>query len=130
MANKPFKLPRTLAECADKLYETREARHAIQKEADKLAEIESQLREHIIANLPKDEASGIAGKVARVSLEKKAVPTVEDWSKVQAYIKKHNAFDLLQRRLNETAVKDRAENGKPVPNVGSFITVKVSCTKV
>jgi hypothetical protein len=124
-----FKLPKTLAECADLLYETREKRLKVQKNADELEELEKALKAHIIDNLPKSQASGIQGKVASVTLRKKIVASLKDDKKFFAYIKKTGDFDLLQRRLNDAAVQARWEQKKNVPGVEPFTTVTISCTK-
>ena len=125
-----FKLPKTLAGCADALYSVREERLAAQKVVDALARKEAALREHLIDNLPKSEASGIAGKLARASIVKDTIPQVKDWVAFHAYIKRTGSFDLLQKRLSDGAVKERWEAGKSLPGVERFTVVKVSITKV
>lgn len=125
-----FKPPKSLAKCADMLYETRQARLALGKQVEELQKKETLLKDHLIEHLPKGDASGISGKVARVSILLKAKPTVEDWDSFYAYVKKTGAFELLQRRLSETAVKERWDDDKVVPGVGKFNYVDVSLGKV
>lgn len=125
-----FKLPKSLAKCADLLYETRAARLELQKQVDELKKNEAELKDHLINSLPKSDASGVSGKVANAKITKKTIPQVEDWEAVQKYIKRTNAFDLLQRRLSAPAVTERWDAGKTVPGVTKFIAVDVSCTKV
>lgn len=127
---KPFKMPKTLALCADELYKTRELRLAAQKGVDELSAKESQLKEHLINNLPKSDASGVAGKLARVTIVTKVIAQVKDWDKFYAFVKKTNSFDLMQRRLTDTAVKERWDNGKEIPGVEPFNAVTVSLNKV
>jgi hypothetical protein len=126
---KAFVLPKTAAKVADLLYKTREERYAINKQAEEKEEIEKACRDFLIANLPKGDASGVAGAIARVSIEVKEIPQVSDWPALQAYIKKNDAFDLLQRRLSDTAVQARWDDKKKVPGVIKFTTRKVSCVK-
>lgn len=131
MATKPvFKLPKTLAQCADLLYETKAARLAQQKVVDELQAKESLLREHLIANLPKSEASGVAGKVARVTIGTDTIPRVDDWDLLWKHVKKTGQFELLQKRVSNVAVEERWEHGKEVPGVGHFKVVKVSLNKL
>lgn len=120
----------TLAQVADLLYQTREKRYALNKAVEALEKLEGELKDRLINELPKGEASGIAGKSARVSIEVKPVPRAEDWEKVFAYVKKNNAFDLLQRRLNDAAVRERWEAGKQVPGVNTFQAVVVKINKL
>lgn len=128
---KPIKLPKSPAALADLLFQTREARYALQKQVDKLQATETACKEWFIENLPKSQTSGIAGRVARIQLDKKSVPQVQDWDKFYTFVRKDkDGFALLQRRLNETAVKERLEAGEKLPGVGTFIAITVSCTKL
>jgi hypothetical protein len=125
-----FRVPKAPAALADLLYRTREMRLDVGRRVERLEKLESQLREYFVETLPKSQASGIAGKVARVQIETRPVPQVEDWDKFYAYVRKNNAFELLQRRLSEGAVKERLDEGKGVPGVGVFQAKKVSVTKL
>lgn len=127
---KKYKFPKALGSCADKLYELREKRLAMQKEVDAVEAEEKALKEHIINTLPKSEASGISGKVANVKVVTKEVPNLEDQEQFFKYLKKTGDFDLIQRRLNAAAVQARWEAGKEVPGVNHFTAVTVSLTKV
>lgn len=126
---KPIKLPKTMGACADLLYETRQKRLEAQKIVEQLAKDEAAIREHIINNLPKSD-TGASGKKARVSVTTKQVPQVKDWDKLWAHIKKTGQFDLMQRRLSDSAVKERWEAGKQVPGVDAFGAVTVSINKL
>ncbi|OQW33960.1 MAG: hypothetical protein A4E20_12080 [Nitrospira sp. SG-bin2] len=128
-AAKPIKLPKTMGACADLLYETREKRLAAQKIVDELAKQEAAVREHIINNLPKSD-TGASGKRARVSVVTKQVPQVKDWDKFYAHVKKTGQFELMQRRLADTAIRERWDNGKQVPGVEAFGVVSVSLNKI
>jgi hypothetical protein len=125
-----FQVPETAAACADLLYTTRQKRLEIQKQVDELANQETQIKEALIEALPKGEALGVSGRIARVSLITKEVPQVDDWESVYTYIKRHNAWDLMQRRLNNKAVAERWADKKAIPGVGKYIDITVSCVKV
>ncbi len=124
-----FKLPKSLAACADLLYTIREERLAISKKADALEEQEKAIKAHLIDTISKD-STGVAGKLARVTIVQKLVPKVGDADKLHAYIKKTGDWDLLQGRLSDTAVKLRWEAGKTVPGIEAFQTKSVSINKV
>ena len=126
---KKFKFPKAMGACADRLYEIRQKRLAMQKEVDEIEAEEKALKEHIINNLPKSD-SGAAGKVARVSVVTKDVPQVKDWDAFYKYVSRTKSFDLLQRRLSDAAIKERWENKKQVPGVEAFTVVSVSLNKV
>lgn len=125
-----FKKPKTLGEAADLLYKTKGLRLAAQKVVEELAEKETALKEHIIAELPKSKASGVAGRLARVTVSNKEVQQVEDWDAFYKYVKKHDAFELMQRRLAVGAVEERIANGEKLPGVKAFNVPQVSINKV
>lgn len=122
-------LPETLGGCADLLYATRQKRLAMQKELDAVADLERELREHIINTMPKSD-TGAAGRVARVSVVTKEVPTVGNWEKFYEHIYQTRSFDLLQRRVSDAAVKERWENNEQIPGVEVFNSVNVSLNKL
>lgn len=130
MTQKPWTLPKTLGACADALYTIRQDRLLVQKQVDELKERETALRDHLIATLPKSDATGTAGKVARAQVQTKRVPHVEDWEALYKHVKRTGDFELLQRRLANDAVAERWDAGKKVPGVEPFTTVTVSVTKL
>jgi len=125
-----FTLPSTLSGCADLLYTTRQMRLGIEKQAEELKARETELREHLIANLPADGATGIAGKIAQALIVKKEEPQVDDWEAYWKWIAKNKAWDCVQRRINPAAVKARWAEKKKVAGVSSYINVTLSLTKV
>jgi hypothetical protein len=130
MAEIKYKFPKAMGACADRLFELREKRLEEQKKVDAIEAEEKAIKEHIIQNLPKSEASGVAGKVARVTVITKQVPQVKDWDVFYKHVKKTGEFELLQRRLTDTAIRERWDAGKQVPGVESFSAVTLSINKV
>lgn len=125
------KLPTQAAVAADLLYNTRQERLALQKIPDALDDQEKALKNWFIETLPKSDATGIAGKVARVSVSADTfVPSVTEWPKVFAWILKNKRYDFLMRQLNAKAVQEFWDSGKEIPGVEKFRVVKVSCVKV
>lgn len=125
-----YKFPKNLGACADMLFELRNSRLAEQKKVDEIEEKEKALKVYIIKNLPKSEASGISGKLARVTVIVKQIPQVKDWDAFYKHIKKTGSFDLVQKRLSDAAIKERFEDGKEVPGVEMFNAVSISMNKV
>jgi hypothetical protein len=129
------RVPAQPAAKCDLRYVVREQRLALQKQVDALQKLETSLNEYFILNLPKSQASGIAGKVARVQLQRKIVPQVQSgdvdgWSLLHQYIARTKSWDLLQKRLNNGAVESRWEEKVEIPGVVPFHTLTVSCTKL
>ena len=125
-----MKIPKTLGACADMVYSLKQKRLLIQHEVDELQAQETELRQHIIDTLPKSQASGVAGKLARVSVVTKVVPRVEDWELFWSKFNPKRDSDLVQRRLSNEAVAARWENGKKVPGVETFTVVSLSINKL
>lgn len=125
-----FAIPKTFGAAADMLYETRQKRLDIQKEVDRLENIEKALKEHFINSLSKKDSTGAAGKLARVQLVQEDIPVAQDWDALYAYIKKTGNFELLNRALNRSAAKERWANKKEIPGVGHFTATKVSVNKI
>lgn len=129
-----LKIPKSLGACADLLFDIREKRLAAQKVVDAIAGDEKLLKDHIIDNLPKGD-TGASGKHHHISVYTDPVPQIKEPDKLFAYIKKTGEFDLLQRRVNAAAVKERLGDAKfvkkfgGVPGVEMFPVVKVSLTK-
>lgn len=130
MPEKKIKLPKTMGACADLLYATRQLRLDAQKKIGELEATESALKEHIINTLPKSDSSGVAGKLARVSVETKIVPKVEDWDKLYAHVLKTKNFNLLQRQVSRGVVEEIWQNKKQVPGVKPFNAITVSVNKL
>lgn len=125
-----FKIPKAMGAVADLLYSTRKKRLELQKQVDELQSQETALKDHIIATLPKSQASGVAGRLARVAVESKEVPTVEDWDAFHKYVAKNKRFDLLQKRISSEAVNEMLEDGVKLPGVRKFKATVVSINKV
>ena len=130
-----FKVPKSLAVCADQLYSTREQRLALQKTVDELQAQETQLREHIIQNLPKSEATGVAGKLVRVAVVDKVVYQVKDWDGVRDYIVKHQKKDpgvwsLMNKALNAKAIGEIWDTGVRIVGVEPMKVPVLSMNKL
>jgi hypothetical protein len=130
-----FKPPKNLAAAADQLYNTRNQRLALERQAEELQKQETALREHIIANLPKSSATGIAGKLVRVSVENKEVYTVKNWDKYHAYIlkaaaKDPGAWSLMNKAANTAGLKAVWESGIKVPGTEKVLVPTLSMNKV
>ena len=128
---KAFKFPKKMGACADKLYQLRQERLKQQKIVDALQAEESALKLHIINTLPKSEASGVAGKLARVTVVTKEEPQIKDPEAFRKYINRTKRFDLSYKlRPSPPAIREMWESGKDVPGIEKFNVVTVSMNKV
>jgi hypothetical protein len=114
------------------LFDTRQRRLEADKAALALKAEEERIKNHIIDNLSKED-TGAAGKHHRVQVIRKRKYRVnpEQWDKFFGWVSKNKRFDLLQKRLSDTAVKETVEeHRKKIPGVEPFDYVDVSLTKV
>lgn len=136
-AVKPKKIPvpKTLGACADRMWqienvEIPKLKKQLEPRLEALEAEHKAIEDHLIENLPKSQAGGITGKLGRATIDRKTVPTVKDWTKLQAHIKKTGDFDLMQKRISSTAVTARWDNKRVVPGVDKFTVVKVKINSV
>jgi len=142
-AKKPTPLPKTLAACGDLLYLTRQDRLMVQKDVEAHKDLENRLKEKLINELPKGEASGVAGRVARVSIGTDRVPSLKDWDKLCRWVLKQSEahkrkktglelepFAVFTRALSKEFIEQSWDNGVEVEGVEPFTVVKVSVNKI
>lgn len=128
---KKYRFPRKMGACADKLYELRQKRLDMQKAVDEVAAEERALKQHIIDTLPKSEASGVAGAVARVTVVIKEEPQIKDQEAFRKFMNRSKRFDLAYKlRPSAPAIRELWEEGKEIPGVEKFNVVTVSLNKV
>lgn len=127
------KLPKSMGACADLYYDARQKRLAADKVAAELKAEETRIKNHIIDNLSKD-TTGAAGKHHRVQVvrKKKFRVNPESWDKFFGWVSKNKRFDMLQKRINETAITDYVQQprAKALPGLETYDYVDVSLTKV
>ena len=85
----------------------------------------------LIDGFAKEELKGATGtkRGAKLSLVTLTSPTIVDRAKLDAYIRRRKATDLLQGRVHKQSRLDRMEkDGKPIPGVESYerISLRIS----
>lgn len=119
-----------LAQAVDQYYNVRLARLEKDKEAAELKKQETELKQFLIDNISKSDATGVCGRMMRATLRVKPEPTAEDWEAIRKYVTRYKAWDILQKRLSTTAIKERWDDGKQIPGVGTIQVVDVSLTSL
>lgn len=91
---------------------------------DKVDAIEQELMESMQA----DGLSQIKGAGLTVSIGRSIVPAGKDWTRFLAYVHRHKAYHLLERRIHTTAWREEVEKlkNKPVPGVEAFERVRLT----
>lgn len=121
--------PENIGECADLLHAVKSDRLARQRECDEVARYEAGLNEHIVSQLSKSDLTGASGQTHTVRVVTKEKPRVNDWPAFFAEVARLGRFDMLQKRVSDTAVLDTLANGVKLPGVETFNLVSVSLTK-
>lgn len=124
------KVPKTLQAAADELYRVGAEKTAANKLVKDLEKFENQIKKFMTEEMERRKITVIGGKLAKIELKPKKIPTVEDWPKFYAFVAKTKSWDLLQKRLSEPAIRERWDDNKQIPGVGRFPITKVSCTKL
>jgi len=106
-------------------------RLALSKEVDHLKEQEETLKQEIISHLRESGQFTISGESHSFNLKTsvKAMIPDGDWTGLYAYIKENDAFDLLHKRLTDSAVKLRIEDGINLPGVELVPTFDLTVAK-
>lgn len=92
---------------------TTNERLALDQASAKLKVREDSIKDALTAgNVP----SGKYGNIT-LTVDKKKVPRCTDWAGFHAYIKESGNFDMLHKRLTETAVMARVNDGEYVPGI-------------
>lgn len=122
--------PAQLGALVDSYSSKRDERLKLQREVDKLDKEEKELKKLIIDQLRLERISSIGGAVKRATLQTKNKPAVDNWPKLYEHIQKTGEFDLLQRRLTETAVASRWEDKIIIPGIVAFPVDDLSLSQV
>lgn len=120
----------SLSELIDTYHVTRTQRLDKQKQVEALEEKERNLKSKIMEDMATANLSAAGGQLLRVTLETEYQPTITDFNALSNYIKSHDAFELLHRRVNAAAVKERWEAGEQVDGVGKFPVPKLKTSAI
>lgn len=114
-----MKSPKTLGACADSIYRLQQRRLALQKKVDALRKEEGALKAHFVQLCRKERVQAAQGKEGRASFKPSQKPVVKDYDEFYRHLASTGEFDLLQKRLSDTAVRERWEAEVAVPGVES-----------
>jgi hypothetical protein len=126
---KGYEIPQGLGAQADEYAVVREERLRVQKEAEAIKARETELYNVIMSTLNESTDTGAMGQFYAVQRIEKDQVQVKDWDQVWSYIQSTGSFDLLQKRVNEKAAKERFENGETVPGAEVVKVPTLSFTK-
>lgn len=106
-------LPELVAEYAV----TRESRRQLQTSADRLEQREKDILYQLTKTATPGHELQLDGGGYRMNLSPKRVLTVNNWPVLLDYIRDTQSLDIFQKRVTESAVYARIDNGADVPGV-------------
>ncbi len=127
------KPPAGLGKKIDRFFKLRKERLDLEKKAGKIKVKESDVRDDLIIMMDKAKLTAATEASGTVSITRPEIGRVDDWAALYAWIKRNNAFELLQRRLNQSDLDERyelkpvlAKNG--IPGISKVTVVKFHAT--
>lgn len=122
--------PTTTGGIIDALFEIREQKRELARQDRALSEKTEALERLLFERLDAEETTKAAGRAASVSVSEEVVPSIEDWESFYEYVRKNDAFHLLQRRLNNAAWRETVElEGSPPQGTQPFTKRKLNLRK-
>lgn len=99
-------------------------------ELDKLQMEENRLKKLIIDLMKAGKVKTYGNATATVTLQKKIKPIATNWPDLYKYILRTEEFDLLQKRLMDSAISARWKDEIVVPGVEAFPIDDLSISKI
>lgn len=129
-------MPASLGRSADLYHDIREIRLAMEKDVAELKARESEVENHIIANLSVGQDTGAAGLKYRAQVISKRKPKLspDGWEPFFTWVNKHGYLNMIQKRIGDVAVQEWIDdpiNQQRVPPGLEMIVLKsLSVTKI
>lgn len=119
-----------IGEMIDTLYEIREQRLVLERQAAELKKVETQLSNDIVSDLSEVALQAGRGNRASFSFKTEEVPNVINWPHLYKFVATTNEFGLLQKRIAVPVWKSfKEESDLIIPGTEVFQMTKVSLTK-
>jgi hypothetical protein len=87
-----------------------------------LKEKQQRIESELLRFLQENSAESVKAEQATVYRQEEMTPTASDWHALYSWIREHDAFDALERRIKKAFVKEYAEQhqGALPPGVSVF----------
>ena len=119
-----------LSKLVDEYTVTRQNRLDADKHARTLKAKETELKDQLLGELITNEVGSVGGSTHTVKRQTKKKPQVAEWPEFYEFMLKEEATQLLQRRLNEGAVKEMVEDGVHIPGIEYYEVNDLSVSKL
>ena len=119
-----------LGELIDLRADLKVRKASIQREIDavddEIQDVERRIKEVMLQS----DLKMASGTKAKVTLKEDLQPSVKDWAAFHEFIRTHDAFYLLQKRVAATAFRDSLAAGEVIPGVEAVPVTSLSITSV
>lgn len=119
-----------LGPAIDRIFVLRAQKTKVQRQLDAVNTAIETAEAAVLVALDQAKLESAKGKRGQATISHRSYPTMEDYDLLIQHIKKTGAFELLQRRLSATAVRERWDQKQTVPGVGVFRTRELALTAV
>jgi hypothetical protein len=116
----------TTGSMIDRLHTLREERRLLEKKIEDINKDFSIIEAELMKQMRSEGLESAKGKFASASVTEVVKPSVEDWDKFYAYIKRHDYFHLLERRPSVTGCRELFETKGKIPGVLPITLPKIS----
>lgn len=125
-------IPEHLGQVADEYKRVQTIRLAMDKSVAKVKARETELKEYLINNIDVENEAGVMGMnyQATIKVDHRPRMDAEFWPQLHEWIAENERFDLLQKRLSDTAVMEAINSGIELPGVERMSVKNVSIRKV
>lgn len=124
------KQPKTLGGKIDALYSLNLRISDAESSLSALKSAREGFAKEIIELLDKEESTGNKGRLANAVISELDTYSIYDSDKFYAYVHRNKAYDLLQKRVSSTSVRERSQDGKKVPGIKVFTRRSLKVTKL
>lgn len=122
-------LPSTIGATIDALITIRSEINGLNKKVSGLKAGKKELEDHFLSLADEQDTESGSGKTGTASIGEDEMTSVEDWDLVYKYIRRNNAFYLLERRVAQAAMREiRAgrRGNKALGGTSTFMKRKVN----
>ena len=124
-------MPKTLGACVDLYKKVDGVVKMMQKDTDEVKSRRREIEDHLIQKIGELEGTtGVAGETYRAQVVTKPAASVRDWDSLYGYIMENQRFDLLNKSVSQSSVKEMWENQEDVPGVERVNRVTLSVRKL
>lgn len=119
-----------LNDIIDKMFEIRENIRELDARRKDLEVLYRTEHTRLIARMKEVGTNYARGMKASASITEQLVPQIEDWGKVEAWIKENDAIYLLHRRVSSGPWKELLDTGVSVPGIEPFTKETISLKRL